>query len=163
MINKKNGYRHLRIQGLSLPDPENDPKLHLESVENGLRFSIEIGPFEASAILIELEGLIPPRPLTHDLIAQTFRTHGFKPLGMYLYRKVEGLYLAKLLYKKGWKTHEIELRPSDGFALSLRLGFPVQIESSILDQLQEEQDQSSYLPPSDQFIPNQRQSLSLLD
>jgi hypothetical protein len=62
MINKKNGYRHLRIQGLSLPDPENDPKLHLESVENGLRFSIEIGPFEASAILIELEGLIPPPP-----------------------------------------------------------------------------------------------------
>jgi bifunctional DNase/RNase len=154
-------YQDLRIKGLSLPDPENDPKLHLETAESGFPFSMEIGPFEASAILIELEGLIPPRPLTHDLLAQTFRTHGFKPQGMYLYRKIEDQFLAKLYYKKGWTQHEIELRPSDGFALSLRLGFPVKIEKGILDHIRDSREEEDYAPPSDQFIPNQRESFIL--
>jgi bifunctional DNase/RNase len=163
MNSDKNQFHHLRIKGLSLPDPENDPKLHLEALGSSFHFSMEIGPFEASAILIELEGLIPPRPLTHDLLAQTFRTHGFKPEGMYLYRKVEDQYLAKLHYRKGWTKHEIELRPSDGFALSLRLGFPVKIEQGILELLRETQEEGQYAIATDQFIPNHRESISLRD
>jgi len=121
------------IKGLGLPDPESDPVLHLDMAEGEMTLQMEVGPFEASAILIELEGLIPPRPLTHDLLAQTFRTHKLKPIALYIDRKVEDQFFAHLEYKQGLRKYSMELRPSDGMALSLRLAFPILVHKDILE------------------------------
>lgn len=115
--------RAVRIEG-------GEPTAVLEDPESGRHLDIPIGPFEASAVILELEGIVPPRPLTHDLLAQVFEEAGF------LLRRVElfgeGGSRARLAYLRGESLVEKEVRPSDALALALRLDAPILAEPGIL-------------------------------
>jgi bifunctional DNase/RNase len=115
--------RAVRIDG-------EEPTVVLEDPGTGRRLNVPIGPFEASAVIMELEGIVPPRPLTHDLLAQFFKEAGFRLEGVELFG--DGGSRARLIYRRGEEQAEKEVRPSDALALALRLGAPIVARASML-------------------------------
>ncbi len=115
----------LRIKGFAL-DWEKMPIAILND-ETGLRIlPLWIGPFEASAIIVELENIKPPRPLTHDVFTSFFLRHGFKMDRLEIYDcSAEFTFFARIKYHRRLKHFNMEVRPSDGLALAVRLGAPI--------------------------------------
>lgn len=122
------------IKGLALDQKSNLPILILQAAENERVLPIWIGPFEASAIITEIEGVHPPRPLTHDLFSQFIDKHNFKLERVEIYGKLEDRYFSRLFYRKGIKKYNIEVRPSDGIALALRLGAPLYAKKELIHE-----------------------------
>lgn len=123
----------LFVAGVALDDETDAPTVLLRSESGDSLLSVPVGAFEASAIIIEVEGLKPPRPLTHDLFAQLFARHAFRLVCFELYDRGEDGYLGRLRYRKGFRTYSMEVRPSDGIALALRLGAPIQAAEALVE------------------------------
>lgn len=113
------------VQGIALDEESQMPIVILQSPETSRIIPLWIGPFEASAIIIEIEEVKPPRPLTHDLLSEFFLKHRYKLKYVYIYDFINETHIAKIIYKKGLKTFTLEIRPSDGIALALRLKAPI--------------------------------------
>jgi uncharacterized protein len=128
----KNGFTELRVRGVSMENDE--PVVILEDRATDRRLQIPVGPFEASAIILELECISPPRPLTHDLLAQFFAEGGFSLDEVELFGESSGDARARLSYSKGLRRYEKDVRPSDALALALRLDAPVFAEAGMLDR-----------------------------
>jgi hypothetical protein len=121
----------LRIRGVSMEKDE--PIVILEERRTERHLQIKVGPFEASAIILELEGISSHLPLTHDLLAAIFEEGGFSLDRVELFGdSVEGA-RARLSYSKGLRGYEKEVRPSDALALALRLEAPVFASSDMLN------------------------------
>jgi len=127
----ENGFIELRIRGVSVEGDE--PIVNLEERTTDRRLLIPVGPFEASAIFLEMEGILPPRPLTHNLLADFFIEGGFGLDEANFSGDAETGILAHLSYHKGLRKFTKEVRPSDAIALALRLGAPLRAEPSLLD------------------------------
>jgi bifunctional DNase/RNase len=123
----------LSVAGVALDDETDAPTVLLRCETGTAVLSVPVGAFEASAIIIEVEGLKPPRPLTHDLFAQLFARHAFRLLSFELYARGEDGYLGRLRYRKGFRTYFMEVRPSDGIALALRLGAPIEAAEDLVE------------------------------
>lgn len=103
--------------------------------ENGeRRIPIIIGGFEAQAIVIKLENLDPPRPLTHDLFKQFAEEFNITILEVIIYKLEEGVFFSKLICNNGDKEISIDSRTSDAVALALRFECPIFISESILEK-----------------------------
>jgi bifunctional DNase/RNase len=101
--------------------------------ENGeRRIPIIIGPIEAQSIAIQLEGLIPPRPLTHDLFKQMASAYGIQISEVIIYKLEEGIFYSELVCKRGNVDVVIDSRTSDAVALALRFGCPIYTTEEIL-------------------------------
>jgi uncharacterized protein len=127
----KTGFTGLRIRGVSLENDE--PIVILEDRATDRRIRIPVGPYEASAIILELECISPPRPLTHDLLADFFEEGGFSLDAVELFGQSASGPRARLSYRKGVRKFEKEVRPSDALALALRLDAPVSGEAALFD------------------------------
>jgi bifunctional DNase/RNase len=139
----------LVVLGLSAsPASNNAYALILKEVDGDRRLPIIIGAFEAQAIALEMEGVIPPRPMTHDLIKSIVDSFGSTLTEVHINDLVDGTFYAKLVFDN---EIEIDSRPSDAVALAVRYGIPVFVNSEILDmtgvapqdddsQMQEEDD-----------------------
>jgi hypothetical protein len=121
------------VKGLALDERSQMPVVILHNVERNQVLPLFIGPFEASAIIIEVEGVSPPRPLTHDLFAELFQRHRFQLVSVEIYGRLNDEYLARMRYRTRVSTHTMEVRPSDGIALALRLNAPILVDERILD------------------------------
>lgn len=108
-----------------MEDGSDTPRIILHSEDAGGVLNITVGPFEASAIIVALEGISPPRPLTHDLLAELFRRHRFQLECVEIYDTDEDRFLSRLRYRDGAQSHVMEVRPSDGIALASRLKAPI--------------------------------------
>lgn len=109
------------VKGIALDKKTKMPLLLLKnSLEESL-IPLPVGPSEASAIIVELENVHPPRPLTHDLLVQFFIRHKFRLRKVEVYSRLDDKFLARLIYTKGLSRFSMEVRPSDGIALALRL------------------------------------------
>jgi bifunctional DNase/RNase len=101
--------------------------------ENGdRRIPIFIGPVEAQAIAIQLEGLKPPRPLTHDLIKNMALAFNIVLLEVTIYKLEEGIFYSELLCEMDGKEVRIDSRTSDAVALALRFRCPIYTSEDIL-------------------------------
>lgn len=98
------------------------------------RIPIIIGGFEAQAIVIKLENLEPPRPLTHDLFKKFADEFSISVLEVFIYKLEEGVFFSKLVCNNGDKEIAIDSRTSDAVALALRFGCPIYIAENILDK-----------------------------
>jgi len=123
----------LSVAGVAFDEGADAPFVLLQN-ESGYVLSVPVGAFEASAIIIEAEGISPPRPLTHDILAQLFLRHGFRLQCFELYAKDAEGYLGKLHYRKGFIRHSMEVRPSDGIALALRLGASIEMDAVLAEE-----------------------------
>lgn len=120
------------VKGVALERESHLPILLLQAMDDTRLVPIPIGPAEASSIIIEMEGALPPRPLTHDLIVELFRRHHLTPLRLEIYGQSMGKHLARLVYGKGIARHSLEVRPSDGVALALRMCVPILADASLV-------------------------------
>jgi len=128
----KDDYVEVRVHGVAADSGDGAPVVILLDLEGESGIPVPVGPFEASAIIIELEGIAPARPLTHDLLAGFFREGGLALIGAELYGRTEGSPLARLIYRKGLFRRAKEVRPSDAIALALRLGAPILVARALL-------------------------------
>lgn len=128
----------IELQVSALSNSESAPGhfvLVLEEAATRRRLPIIIGAFEAQAIAIYMERLQPPRPLTHDLFANTLRTLGIGLERIEIYGMVDGAYAAHLLLKNAaGSTWKQDARSSDAIALSVRLGAPVFMDKMLFEQ-----------------------------
>jgi bifunctional DNase/RNase len=95
---------------------------------------IWIGPWEASAIAMKLQGLTPERPLTHDLFAATLEELGIRIDRVVISTLAEETYHARLFLEQDGKTVEVDSRPSDALALAVRGGVRIFAAEAVLDQ-----------------------------
>ena len=95
---------------------------------------IWIGPWEASAIAMKLQGLTPERPLTHDLFATTLAALGARIDRVVIGELAEETFHARILFERDGATIEVDARPSDALALAVRAGVRIFAASAVLDQ-----------------------------
>lgn len=123
----------LVVLGLSAsPASNNAYALILKEVDGSRRLPIIIGGFEAQAIALEMEGVTPPRPMTHDLIKKVIDNFGASLSEVYINDLNDGTFYAKLIFYD--MDIEIDSRPSDAVAIAVRCNAPIFVESSILDE-----------------------------
>jgi len=95
---------------------------------------IWIGPWEASAIAMRLQGLTPERPLTHDLFASTLEAIDAHVTRVVISDLADETFHATLFVSRDGQEGEIDARPSDALALAVRVGAPIFAMPSVLDQ-----------------------------
>ncbi len=105
----------------------------LKEVNGNRRLPIIIGAFEAQAIALELEGIKPPRPLTHDLFKQVIDNLGASILEVIIDELRENTFYAKILLEISGLTNEIDGRPSDAIALAVRAQAPIFVAESVME------------------------------
>jgi hypothetical protein len=98
------------------------------------RIPIIVGGFEAQAIAIQLEGLNPPRPLTHDLFYNFATAFKIDLLEVNIYKLEEGIFYSRLTCYDGKNTINIDSRTSDAIALALRFKCPIYTTEDILER-----------------------------
>jgi uncharacterized protein len=123
----------LEILGLSSSQSQTGSfALVLGETEGNRRLPIIIGMFEAQAIAIEIEKIIPNRPMTHDLFKSFANNFHFTVEEIIISDLKEGVFFAKILCSDGLKKTEIDARPSDAIAIGLRFDSPIFTYESIL-------------------------------
>ena len=95
---------------------------------------IWIGPWEASAIAMRLQGLTAERPLTHDLFAQTLEAVDARVSRVVISDLADETFHARLIVVRDGREGEVDARPSDALALAVRVGAPIFAVPSVLDQ-----------------------------
>ncbi|MFP4025142.1 MAG: bifunctional nuclease domain-containing protein [Thiohalospira sp.] len=125
----------LNVLGISYSQTQTGAYALVLTEENGeRRIPIIIGGFEAQAIAIQLEGLKPPRPLTHDLFLNFAMSFGINLLEVNIYRLEEGVFYSQLICNNGGKDIAIDARTSDAIALALRFKCPIYTTEEILQK-----------------------------
>jgi len=108
--------------------------LVLGEVEGNRRLPIIIGAFEAQAIALELEKIQPPRPMTHDLLRDTFGELDVDVTEVVIDELREGTFFAKIRYRHDGDEHQLDSRPSDAVALAVRVDAPIYVAPMVLDE-----------------------------
>jgi len=125
----------LKVLGISYSQTQSGAYALILVEENGVRrVPIIIGGFEAQAIVIKLENLEPPRPLTHDLFRNFAVEFNITIIEVMIYKLEEGVFYSRLICNNGEKEISIDSRTSDAVALALRFGCPIYITEDILDK-----------------------------
>ncbi|MFT5581552.1 MAG: bifunctional DNase/RNase [Lentimonas sp.] len=123
----------LEIVGLSYSQTQSGAYALVLSESGGKRrLPIIIGGFEAQAIAIELEKMVPTRPLTHDLFKTFATSFSIKVKEVIIYKLLEGIFYSKLICEKDGVTSEIDARTSDAVAIGVRFSCPVYTYENIL-------------------------------
>ncbi len=97
------------------------------------RLPIIIGAFEAQAIALEIEGIKPPRPLTHDLLKQMIDNLGATIIEIIVDELRENTFYAKIIIEVSGLTNEVDARPSDAIALAVRARSPIYVAESVME------------------------------
>ncbi|MGD8307418.1 MAG: DUF151 domain-containing protein [Ignavibacteria bacterium] len=105
----------------------------LKEMDGNRRLPIIIGAFEAQAIALEMEGIKPPRPLTHDLLKQFTDNLGAVVNEVVIDELRENTFLAKIILEVSGLTQEIDARPSDAIALAVRAEAPILVATSVME------------------------------
>ena len=105
----------------------------LKEVNGSRRLPIIIGAFEAQAIALEIEGIKPPRPLTHDLLKQIVDNLGALVLEIIIDELRENTFYAKIVLEVSALTNEIDARPSDAIALAVRTQSPIYVSENVME------------------------------
>lgn len=118
--------------GVRVEMPTNKPIVILREADGNRCVPIWIGAPEAAAIAHVMEGVEPPRPLTHDLLLSVMETLGARLGHVDITSMDEGVFYAELVLADG---RRIDARSSDAIALALRAEAPVYVDDSILEEI----------------------------
>lgn len=123
----------LDIVGLSYSQTQSGAYALVLSEHDGhRRLPIIIGGFEAQAIAIELEKMVPTRPLTHDLFKNFATTFNVDVKEVVIYNLIEGIFYSKLICEKDGAQYEIDARTSDAIAIGIRFNCQIFTYETIL-------------------------------
>ncbi|OGV21940.1 MAG: hypothetical protein A3J84_01375 [Ignavibacteria bacterium RIFOXYA2_FULL_37_17] len=123
----------VEILGLSAsPSAGGAYALLLKEVFGVRRLPIIIGQYEAQSIALEMEGIKPPRPLTHDLLKSVIDNLGATINEIIISELRENTFYAKIKLEIATLTNEIDSRPSDAIALAVRTGAPLYVAEEVM-------------------------------
>lgn len=123
--------REVEVVGVRVEMPSNSPIVLLRESEGERYLPIWIGAVEATAIAFAQQGVVPPRPLTHDLLKDVVEATGNEVAEIRITDMREGVFYAVLALSSGV---EISARPSDSIALALRTGSRIVCDEAILER-----------------------------
>jgi hypothetical protein len=124
--------RQMKVDKLGIDLLTHDPVVILKDLDGKRYLPILIGPFEATAIALALEGTQVPRPLSHDLMRTMLEAMHATLEQIVIYDIKESTFFAKLIVRQNGETQEIDARPSDGIALALRMQAPIYVADKII-------------------------------
>jgi len=125
----------LNILGLSYSQTQTGAyALVLSEADGNRRIPIIIGAVEAQAIAIQLEGLKPPRPLTHDLFLNVALAFDIEIAEVFIHKLEEGIFYAEIVCEQNSNRIRVDSRTSDAIALALRFECPIFTTEEILDK-----------------------------
>ena len=123
--------RQMEVVGVRVEMPTNQPIVLLKEMQGERYLPIWIGAVEATAIAFAQQGMVPPRPLTHDLLRDVLEALGVQLRTVKITALRDGIYFADLVFSNG---NEVSARPSDSIALALRTGAEIYATEEILDE-----------------------------
>jgi bifunctional DNase/RNase len=126
----------VEIRGLMLDPSSNVPIVILRDTQSQLFLPIWIGVFEANAIALKIEGVEPPRPMTHDLLRLMLEQLGAQVEKIVISDLKESTFFAVIHVQHDGHSIGIDARPSDAIALALRAEAPIFVLRSVLDKAQ---------------------------
>ncbi len=122
------------VVGVRVELPSNQPIVLLREKDGSRYLPIWIGANEATAIATALEGIQPPRPLTHDLMRSVIDAVGALAVRVVITEMRDSVFYADLALDVSGKEVQISSRPSDAIALAVRTGTPVFTISGVLEE-----------------------------
>ena len=122
----------MKVDKLGIDLLTHDPVVILQDVEGRRHLPILIGPFEATAIALALEGTQVPRPLSHDLMKSIIESLKAKVDRIVIHDIQENTFFAKVVLESSHGPLEIDARPSDSIALALRTDSPIYVSDQII-------------------------------
>ena len=123
--------REVDVLGVRVEMPSNSPIVLLRDVEGQRYLPIWIGAVEATAIAFAQQGVVPPRPLTHDLLKDVLESTGNELTEVRITEVKDNMFFATLVLASGV---EVSARPSDSIALALRTGSRILCSEEVLDE-----------------------------
>ena len=134
----------------------------LKEMHGSRRLPIIIGAFEAQAIALEIEGIKPPRPLTHDLLKSFLDNVGATVTEVLIDELRENTFYAKIILEMSTLSNEIDARPSDAIALAVRAQSPIYVAESVMDAAafipSEETDKVTKKTSENEPLPNTKEA-----
>ncbi len=116
----------LRVLGLSYSQVQTGAYALLLSEENGPhKIPVVIGSAEAQSVAIKIEGIVPPRPLTHDLFVSFAHAFGVKLTEVFIYKFEDGIFYSELTFSDGCRSVQLDARTSDAIAIAMRTHTPI--------------------------------------
>ena len=122
----------VEVVGVRVEMPSNQPIVLLREADGERYLPIWIGAVEATAIAFAQQGVLPPRPLTHDLLKDILEATGNVLMEVRITEMSDGVFYALLVLDTGV---EISARPSDSIALALRTGARIVCAEALLDEV----------------------------
>jgi uncharacterized protein len=122
------------VAGLGIAPPSSLPLLLLKEREGERVLPIGIGPLEAQAIVMPLQGIRPPRPLTHDVFATIIGSLGGHLRRVEITELTDNTFYARLMLDSPGGEQSVDIRPSDAVALAVRTETPIYVAEAVFDQ-----------------------------
>lgn len=123
--------QEIEFIGVRMEMPSNTPIALLKEVDGVRVIPIWIGAVEATAIAYATQGVLPPRPMTHDLITNIFTAFEVTLIEVRISEILDGIFHSLLIFDSGV---QISARPSDAIAIALRLGVRMTATSQVLEE-----------------------------
>lgn len=125
----------LKILGISYSQLQQGVyALILAEVKGPRRIPVVIGAAEAQSIAIKLEGIIPPRPMTHDLFVSFAHAFGVTLREVFIYKFEDGIFSSELTFSDGSRQVVLDSRTSDAIAIAIRYKAPIYTTPEILEE-----------------------------
>jgi len=137
----------MQVKGVTLDPQRNTPVVILEEPQGHRAFPIWIGLSEARAILLAMEGVATPRPLTHVLLRNILTDLKVEIIRVVITDVQNNTFYATILLRQEQRTLTIDARPSDAIALALQANVPVCVTRKLLDAVRTVALQGPASPP----------------
>ena len=125
----------VELSKIIIDEKRQDQIIVLKEKQGDRQFPIVIGFLEASSIKMNLSGITPPRPMTHDLLVSVIEELGAKVERLIIDQMVNNTFHAKLELKtRAGKPKQIDTRPSDGIAVAVRVGCDIFVSEDVLNK-----------------------------
>jgi bifunctional DNase/RNase len=124
----------MKIKGLMLDPVSQMPIIILKNEDGDAVLPIWVGIFEANAIAMQLESVVSPRPMTHDLLKNVIETLAARIRRIVITDLKDNTFFANIVLDSNGGDLAIDSRPSDAMALALRAEAPIFVEQSVLDK-----------------------------
>jgi uncharacterized protein len=121
------------VAGLGIAPPSNSPLLLLRERDGERILPVGIGPLEAQSIALPLQGIRPPRPLTHDAFVEVIAGLGGHLRRVEVTSLKENTFYARVVIEQSGHEQSIDIRPSDAIALAVRTEAPIFVSEAVLD------------------------------
>jgi bifunctional DNase/RNase len=124
----------MKIKGLMIDPISNMPIIILRDPLTNSVLPIWVGIFEANAIALQIEKIVTPRPMTHDLLKNILTGIQASVQKIVITELKENTFFALVYLKQGERVLPVDSRPSDAIALALRTESPIFVESEVIEK-----------------------------